>query len=436
MAIEGARAYRPQFHYTPEKGWINDPNGLMFDGEKYHVFAQHYPFASTPGPMHWAHATSRDLLHFDRLPIALYPGTGGMCFSGSACLMDGKIALMYTAHGDAEAQFVAFSDDGVTFIPHPNNPVIKNPGCKDYRDPKLFWNGARAMYGVAVAAGDHVEFFASNDLITWQKTGEFSDQTRVTGIHECPDVFPLRAPNGETVYVMIASMILPIGGNRTQYVFGTFDGDAFRLTRPFPAPEWIDAGHDDYAPVTFYGSPAPMMMGWASNWKYGHRLPTGDYAGALTFPRGLSLAETKGGLRLAQIPLVDSITGAYVKTSVLPGESFRLKIRAQGNFRTALVSPKGERLVIACEDNVYAIDRTSSGECGRADEILGPDFGVARRARYMDGAIEMDVLFDVCMLEVFADQGTYAATMLAFPTAPYARVEAENCQIEVSPLEG
>lgn len=434
MATEGARTYRPRFHYTPEKGWINDPNGLVFDGEKYHVFAQHYPHATKWGPMHWSHATSRDLLHFDHLPIALFPDGNGMCFSGSAATVGGKIALMYTSHGDVEAQSVAFSDDGVRFAPHPGNPVIQNPGLRDYRDPKLFWNEARGMYGVAVAAGDHVEFFASRDLIDWQKTGEFSDQARVTGIHECPDVFPLIAPDGTTISVMIASMILPAGGNRTQYVLGDFDGDAFRLTHPFPQPEWIDAGHDDYAPVTFYGASAPMMMGWASNWKYADRLPTGDYAGALTFPRAISLAETKGGLRLAQKPLVDSITGPSAETTALPGESFRLTIRAAGDFRAALTNERGERLAVTCEGGAFSVDRRKSGECGAAPEILGPEFGVARRARYVDGAIEMDVFFDVSILEVFADRGTYAATMTAFPTAPYARVEAENCRVEVAPL--
>ena len=434
MATEGARAYRPRFHYTPERGWINDPNGLVFDGESYHVFAQYYPHDTKWGPMHWSHATSRDLLHFQHLPIALYPDRNGMCFSGSAATIGGKIALMYTSHGEVEAQSIAFSDDGMTFAPHPGNPVIKNPGRKDYRDPKLFWNDKRCMYGVAVAAGDHVEFFASKDLISWQKTGEFADQARVTGIHECPDVFPLTAPDGETVYVMIASMILSVGGNRTQYVLGDFDDGAFRLTRPFPAPEWIDAGHDDYAPVTFSGAPEKVMMGWASNWRYADRLPTGDYAGALTFPRALSLVETKLGLRLAQQPLVDSITGAYARTNQLPGESFRLKICAAGDFRVRLSNAKGEQLTIACEDGVYVIDRRQSGECGAAPEILSDEFGLIRHARALDGAIEMDVLFDVCILEAFADRGIYAATVLAFPTTPYERIDAQGCTVEVAGL--
>ena len=433
MATEGKRDYRPKFHYTPEKGWINDPNGLVFDGARYHLFAQHYPDDTKWGPMHWAHAVSDDMIHWEHLPIALYPDRLGMCFSGSACMKDGKIALMYTSHGDMERQSVAFSEDNVNFVPCAYNPVIENPGLRDYRDPKLFPNRHMNKYGVAVAAGDHVEFFASDDLINWGKTGEFSDQAHVTGIHECPDMFPLSAPDGTTVYVMLASMIVPEGGNRTQYVLGDFDGGKFVLTRPFEAREWIDAGWDDYAPVTFWGTETPIMIGWASCWRYADRLPTGKFCGAMTFPRALSLVETGAGLRLAQRPLVDGITGEYTKTDALPGESFRVRIKAAGDFRLRLVNSAGEELSIALADGEYVADRSRAGECGEATEILG-ECALARRARYASGPVEMDILFDVSVMEAFADGGSYASTTLAFPTAPYERLIAEGCQAEVAPL--
>lgn len=434
MATKGARNYRPKFHYTPLKGWINDPNGLVYDGEKYHLFAQHYPHDTKWGPMHWAHAVSCDMLHWERLPIALYPDELGMCFSGSACIIDGKIALMYTSHGDGERQSAAFSEDGVTFTPYAGNPVIDNPGEKDYRDPKLFWNRQRNKYGVAIAAGDHVEFFASDDLKAWEKTGEFSDQEKVTGIHECPDVFALTAPDGREIACMIASMISPYGGNRTQYVLGSFDGDKFSITHPFPAHEWIDAGWDDYAPVTFWGTREPIMIGWAANWAYADRLPTDDFAGCMTFPRRLSLKDTKTGLRLAQEPLVAPITGAYEETPHLPGESFRINLRAEGDFKLIIKNSIGERLIIGLENGEFYIDRTRSGECGAAPEIL-TKFGVARKARCMDGAVDMDITFDVSMLEAFADGGVWAAAMAAFPTRPYDTVEAENCTFRVAALK-
>lgn len=433
MATRGARAYRPKFHYTPEKGWINDPNGLLFDGKQYHLFAQHYPNDTKWGPMHWAHAVSDDLIHWRHLPIALYPDHLGMCFSGSACLYRGQIALMYTSHGETERQSVAFTEDGVRFTPYAGNPVIPNPGYKDYRDPKLFRNETRNCYGVAVAAGDHVEFFASEDLVNWEKTGEFSDQKRVSGIHECPDVFPLTAPDGSVRHAMIASMIPPEGGNRTQYVLGEFDGNTYRITEAFPEPEWIDAGWDDYAPVTFWGAPSPIMMGWASSWRYCDRLPTGDYAGVMTFPRELSLAETEVGLRLAQKPLADSVTGAYAATDRLPGESFRIRVRADGDFSLTLKNAKGEYLTVALRDGAYSIDRRRSGERGDAPDLLD-EWGVASRRRYVSGTVELDLLFDVCLLEAFADGGTYAATMAAFPTEPYEKIETEGCTAEIAPL--
>lgn len=433
MATKGARDYRPKFHYTVEKGWINDPNGLVFDGEKYHLFAQHYPEDTKWGPMHWAHAVSSDMLHWEHLPIALYPDRNGMCFSGSACMLDGKVALMYTSHGDVEAQSVAFTEDGVNFAPYEGNPVIKNPGEPDYRDPKMFWNEKYQKYGVAIAAGNHVEFFVSDDLKSWEKTGEFTDQEKVTGIHECPDVFPLTAPDGEIVHCMIASMISPYGGNRTQYVLGKFDGDKYDITHPFPAHEWVDAGWDNYAPVTYWGTDETVMIGWAANWKYADRLPTGEYAGCMTFPRKVTLKDTKVGLRIAQVPAIDAITGKFEKTDKLPGENFRIKVRAEGDFALTLENGKGEKLVIGLRDGEYFIDRRKAGECGAAEEISG-DYGVARRERYMDGKVEMDITFDVSMLECYADEGTWAAAMAAFPTEPYTRIKAEGCEFEVAVL--
>ena len=118
MAVRGARPYRPKFHYTPEKGWINDPNGLVCSGGLYHLFAQHNPDDTKWGPMHWAHAVSDDLLHWRHLPIALRPDGLGMCFSGSAALVDGRIGLIYTSHGAHEQQSVAFSEDGRTLTYH------------------------------------------------------------------------------------------------------------------------------------------------------------------------------------------------------------------------------------------------------------------------------------------------------------------------------
>jgi len=437
MAVPGKRVYRPKFHYTPVKGWINDPNGLIYDGEKYHLFAQYYPDGTKHGPMHWSHAVSDDLLHWQHLPIALYPDALGMCFSGSAAMVDGKICLMYTSHGEHEQQSVAFSEDGVKFTPYAGNPVIANTTQKDYRDPKAFWDAERERYAVAIAAGDHVEFFASKDMVNWEKTGEFSDQAHVTGIHECPDVFPLTAPDGTTVWAMIASMILPVGGNRTQYVLGEYDGKAFRTTHEFDEPEWVDIGWSNYAPVTFYASPEPVVIGWANCWTYADRLPTTDYAGMMTLPRRLELVETKRGLRMAQLPArqLDDITGAYASAtdgSALPGEQFRLKVKGKGAFAVELTNGE-ETLRIELTEKELIVDMRAAGDVGAADELKGEKFGLLRGERVTDSD-EIEIIFDTCIAEVFADGGVRCATAPVFPVKPYTTLKIEGAEAQIAKL--
>ena len=440
MAVRGARPYRPKFHYTPERGWINDPNGLVYSGGLYHLFAQHNPDDTKWGPMHWAHAVSDDLLHWRHLPIALRPDGLGMCFSGSAALVDGRIGLIYTSHGAHEQQSVAFSEDGVGFTPYAGNPVLPNDRLRDYRDPKVFWDAARVRYALAVAAGDHVDFYAGTDFVHWEKTGEFSDQARVAGIHECPDVFPLTAPDGSTVWVMIASMILPdLSGSRTQYVLGEYDGAAFRTTIPFAAPEWVDAGWNNYAPVTYYNAPEPTAIGWGTCWKYADRLPTGDYAGVMTLPRTLSLVDTPAGLRLAQRPArqLDGVTGAYAPIAdggALPGECFRLRVSADGPCALALTNGQ-ETLRVEQTETELVVDLRRAGEWGAAEELRDEAFGVLR-ARRLTGDFSFELVFDTCLAEVFADQGVRCATAPAFPTNPYTALRLTGAaRAEIAALE-
>src|SRR5205085_9310012 len=149
--------YRPQIHFTPKEHWMNDPNGMVYNDGIYHLFFQYYPGASVWGPMHWGHATSADLVHWEEQPIALYPDSLGYIFSGSAVLDKnntsgfGKICkaplvAIYTNHdtagehtrNDFQTQSIAYSlDNGKTWTKYAGNPVVKNPGIKDFRDPKV-----------------------------------------------------------------------------------------------------------------------------------------------------------------------------------------------------------------------------------------------------------------------------------------------------------
>src|SRR3990170_4931578 len=156
-------AYRPQFHFTPKSAWMNDPNGMVFHNGEYHLFYQYYPDSTVWGPMHWGHAVSSDLVHWERLPIALYPDSLGYIFSGSAVvdksntsgfgtLENPALVAIYTYHSpekesagriDYQNQGIAYSlDNGRTWKKYENNPVIQNPGIKDFRDPKVSWHEA------------------------------------------------------------------------------------------------------------------------------------------------------------------------------------------------------------------------------------------------------------------------------------------------------
>ena len=215
MSTQGIRDFRPEVHYTAEKGWINDPNGLTYVDGTYHLFAQYYP-EPRKGPKHWSHAVSQDLLHWQHLPVALYPDADGAMFSGSAVYDKENtsgfgtkehppIVAMYTCHGDTEQQCIAYSTDYVNFAKYTGNPVIPNAEKIDFRDPKVIPN-PKGGWSVVLAAGDRVEFYASENLKEWRKTGEFGPEgNHSQGVWECPDLFPLTI-DGEEKWILIVSI--------------------------------------------------------------------------------------------------------------------------------------------------------------------------------------------------------------------------------------
>ena len=152
MSRPAPRNFRPSLHFTAPTMWLNDPNGLVLENGRYHLYYQHYPHDTVWGPMHWGHAISPDLYRWEHCPIAMAPDELGMIFSGSAVLdtdnvsgfgKDGKAPLLiyYTSHGDQERQSMAWSlDGGMTFTRYEGNPILDNPGIRDYRDPKVFPN--------------------------------------------------------------------------------------------------------------------------------------------------------------------------------------------------------------------------------------------------------------------------------------------------------
>ncbi|MGN0313252.1 MAG: glycoside hydrolase family 32 protein [Fusicatenibacter sp.] len=448
MSTTGKRDFRPKIHFTPATGWMNDPNGMVYENGLYHLYYQYYPYGTNWGPMHWGSAVSRDLLHWEHRPIALYPDELGMIFSGSAVYDQHNdsgygtkekppIVAMYTNHeivdNGVEMQSIAYSvDGGVHFEKSYLNPVIPNPGISDFRDPKLFWNPVIGCWGAAVAAQDRVHFYASTDLKQWEKTGEFGPKgNHALGVWECPDLFPLKFRD-ETVWVLSVSMtkVREDDWCRTQYFLGDFDGRKFICTHPSDEPLWLDSGFDCYAGVTIQNSPEPMMMAWAMNWEYASSAPTGEYCGCTTLPRKLRIVETEYGLRIASAPagLKRYQYNAYPLENgcAICKETFGMKVTGNGNGKISLANCAGQKLTLKVEDGEVIVNRRLAGYREFSDAYMEERLSVSRVMRLRRDAWSMEIVFDVSVVEVFVDEGVETITQVVYPDTPYDRVTWEG----------
>lgn len=276
--------WRPQFHFSPARNWMNDPNGLVFFAGEYHLFYQYNPFGDRWGHMSWGHAVSRDLVHWEHLPVALHEENGVMIFSGSAVVdrhntsgfgLPGRppLVAIYTGHytdRPRQNQHLAFSTDrGRTWTKYAGNPVL-DIGEADFRDPKVFWHAPSRRWVMVVAwpVQRKVRLYASPNLKDWTHLSDFGPAGSTTGIWECPDLFPVaveaqprRRPKSEgqsSKWVLIVNVGsgAPAGGSGCQYFVGEFDGTRFTLdpSYPQPQPEFVPEGRvladfegDDYA---------------------------------------------------------------------------------------------------------------------------------------------------------------------------------------------
>lgn len=451
MSTWTKRNFRPKMHYTPPFGWINDPNGLVYVGGEYHLFAQYYPYDTCWGPMHWFHAKSKDLLHWKQLGVAIRPDEElGLIFSGSAVVDEGNTSglgdgtrdpmiCMFTHHGKCEQQSIAWSTDYIHFTKYEGNPVIKNPGIPDFRDPKVFKNPVRGGWSVVVAAGDHVEYYASKNLIDWEKTGEFGKEENARpGVYECPDLFPLQAPDGSEMWILTCSNCYAAeeGGNRSQYFLGKFDGDTFHRTVVWNEPVMFDQGYDNYAAVTFAGADRALQMGWGTSWIYAKDEPSSEFCGQMTLARELALVETPAGLRMAATPVLpDAEYGPAGQEVPLPGETFAARICAPGAFEAMLENDEGERFCFGLDQQGrFYTDRTHAGLSDFHPLFASALYAQTHTQRLCMGEVEMKLVFDRCLTELFADGGVYVHSALVYPQVPYTRLRLRGATAQVAAL--
>ena len=256
--------FRPQFHFTPEKNWMNDPNGMVYYDGEYHLFYQYNPFGYRWGHMSWGHAVSPDLVRWEHLPVALLEENGVMIFSGSAVVdwkntsgfgRDGKppLVAIYTGHyteKPLQNQHLAYSNDrGRTWTKYAGNPVL-DIGVQDFRDPKVMWHEPTGKWIMAVSlpADRKVRFYGSPNLKDWTLLSEFGPSGAVKGIWECPDLFPLRIEGtSKSKWVLIVNIgaYSVAGGSGCQYFVGDFDGSTFTAEIPRP----VEQPKDTLAPT-------------------------------------------------------------------------------------------------------------------------------------------------------------------------------------------
>jgi fructan beta-fructosidase len=452
--------YRPQEHFSPQLHWMNDPNGMVYFDNTYHLFFQYYPGGTTWGPMHWGHAVSTDLVHWKELPIALYPDSLGYIFSGSAVVdsnntsgfgKNGKIPLVaiFTHHdpkgekaGTANFQneSLAYSlDNGSTWTKYSGNPVLKNPGIRDFRDPKVRWYPTEKKWVMTLATKDHITFYSAPDLKNWTKESEFGNGIGAHGgVWECPDLFPLKV-DGKTWWVLIVNVNPggPNGGSATQYFIGQFDGNEFKPSDD--KTRWLDYGPDEYAGITWgnTGSRA-IFLGWMSNWVYANQVPTKNWRNAMTVPRELALKQVNGELLLTSEPVKEIMSieekPALVSDDLLAGKLvknlssryvLKFGIDRVADYAITLSNAVGDSLVVGYDkaDNRYYINRAGSGKVD-----FNADFAKPAYAPRLSTATtsELKVVVDDASIEIFADDGLTVMTSVFFPKEPFNQLRLKK----------
>jgi len=457
--------YRPIVHFSPQKNWMNDPNGMVYYDGEYHLFYQYYPDSTVWGPMHWGHAVSTDLVHWEHLPVALYPDSLGYIFSGSAVVdinntsgfgSDKQPAMVavFTYHdikgeragrNDFQTQGIAYSlDKGRTWTKYDKNPVLKNPGQKDFRDPKVNWNKESGKWIMTMASGDHVCFYSSPDLKNWALESEFGKGIGAHGgVWECPDLFqiPVEGSPAEKKWVLLVSINPggPNGGSATQYFVGDFDGH--RFTNESTGIKWTDYGKDNYAGVTYSNIPETdgrrILIGWMSNWQYAQVVPTTPWRSAMTFPRVLKLTKDADGFSLRSFPVDEIQLLREKKTDIpqtqisadmpfdlpIPSKPYPVEVLAEFNipasnpasvFGIELYNDNGEKVVVGFDrlQKKFYIDRTKSGLTDFSNDFAG--------VHYSDVVnpiqdIDFHLLIDAASVELFALAGKVVMTEIYFP---------------------
>lgn len=445
--------YRPHYHIATNGGWLNDPNGLCFYKGYYHVFYQYHPYSTEWGPMHWGHVRSKDMVHWEQLPVALVPGDpedSGGCFSGSAIVKGDRLYLIYTGQhyyrdGDLdhfwETQNIAYSDDGIHFTKYKGNPVINAPAdnTRDFRDPKVwqFANKYWLVLGSRSRANNcgRILLYQSDDLIHWQQVGTMFDSSTANNgskMLECPDFFHL---NGGDLLLCSPMGMKPAGKefmNFSQVCYSIGHLDYARCQFTGTDLQELDKGHNFYAPQTFETpDKRRVMVAWAS--LFNDRVPekADGWAGILTLPRELSIRDG----HLCNEPVqeltklraeadfigeltVDGVQDLAVSTPQHSEFNFTFPKAFMGQFSWQLNDRQGTLLKVTANAGQIVLNRR--GEDGM------------RYACVPAGITDLRIFVDTSSVEIFINHGWVSMTERYYALGPVSYQLASDQRISLA----
>ncbi len=423
----GREAGRPRFHFTARRGWLNDPNGLVFQDGEYHLFFQHNPYGWDWGNMHWGHAVSRDLVHWEEIGEAIRPRAyGDWAFSGSAVIdrentsgfgSARRAALVAAFTSTGRGECIAFSNDGGrSFTEYDKNPVVKHRG----RDPRLFWHEQTQRWVMAVYDEDQdrrwIAFHSSPDLKTWRY------ESRIEPFFECPDLFNLPvvgAAQATTRWVLSAA--------DGQYLLGEFDGRTFTPDAPKKEQLWYG---NFYAAQTFSDTPdgRRIQIGWAN----GITFPGEPFNQQMTVAVALSLCASPRGPRLFAQPVKElnalrKESCAIDAVAITAGRPLTLDLAEAADVELALKTSGDARVVVDVGGNQFtynASEQTLTTGTIRAPLALA------------DGVLSLRVLLDRLSVELFAGDGALALSLPAARSAGSRRMTVSSSSGEVRVVSG
>lgn len=399
---------RPQFHFTTKRGWINDPNGLIFYEGEYHLFYQHNPYEREWENMHWGHAVSKDLIHWEELPSALYPDELGTMFSGSAVIDYNNTAgfnkkdqpamvAFYTADSpEKQVQCLAYSlDKGRSFTKYNGNPIIDSKdkwNSKDTRDPKVFWYESNQNWVMILNERDGHSIYNSDNLKDWVF------KSHITGFWECPELFELSVDNNENKKLWV------MYGASGTYMIGKFNGKEFV---PISGKHYYNKG-SGYAAQTFTNIPKSDDRRIQISWG---RISAGDspFNGIMLLPTELTLHTTKDGVRMFSKPIkeLDKLENESYKWENLTSQEANKKLK---DFN--------DESCLRIKTTITLSHATSAGLNLNGQSLLDYDMnwntvnGVFYSPEDMTSMeISADIIIDKTSVEVFIDGGAYSLSM-------------------------